>query len=770
VMELIEGETLAARLEHGPLPVASLLKYGRQIADALSAAHAKGITHRDLKPLNIMIAKSGVKVLDFGLAKTSDGSPLTEINAIMGTPAYMAPEQRAGQPADTRSDLYAFGLVLRDMAEGMAATRGRSPAQNLPAQLRWTIERCLAPDPDDRWQSARDVGAALDLIGVKDASAAPRGPAGARRTWLVGAGALAIVGLVSAYWLRAESPERVLRYTVSPPEGMSFLTMAEAGAPTLSPDGHVVAFVAEGVRGRELWVRSLEAFDARPLPGTEGAGFPFWSSDGTALGFFMAGALKSISLTSGQAQILATAVLGTSPGTWNDRGTILFSPTNITLATVAAGGGEVARATDVDAALLEENHFYPVFLPDGRHYLVEVRGGSELEYQVWLGELGSNDRSLLLKRASNAQYAPPYAGAPGYLVFARDRRLLAQQFDAGRLELVGEPKTIAERVATSPTGGAADFSVSSGGVLAYRVDNPVAQEMAWYDRGGKQVGSVGDSPGNARGGLRLSPSGNAVAFTRQGSAAQDVWIHDFERGVASRVTFDGGRSPVWSPDGSQVSFLRGETIVRKSATGGGAEVSLWTAPGTLSVNDWSGDGSYLLFTRWDADAGRGLWLLPNPLDEAATHEPVLLEPRGLHGQFAPSVGTPRWVSYDDEQDATREVFVRAMPGGPPGKWQVSVGGGNAARWREDGREIYFWSRGSLVAVGFDGDTTPVIGVQKALFAAAPHPITTATFWYAPGYDVSGDGERFIATYTGSDMPSETINIVVNWQTALGAVR
>jgi Tol biopolymer transport system component len=230
------------------------------------------------------------------------------------------------------------------------------------------------------------------------------------------------------------------------------------------------------------------------------------------------------------------------------------------------------------------------------------------------------------------------------------------------------------------------------------------------------------------------------------------------------MTFDGGRSPVWSPDGSQIAFLRGDTIMR-SAAGGGAEVALWTAPGTLSVNDWSGDGAYLLFTRWDSSAGRGLWLLPNPLDDAANHEPVLLEPRGLHGQFVPSAGTPRWVSYDDEEGTTREVFLRAMPGGAPGKWQLSSGGGNAARWRDDGREVYFVSRGAVVAVGVDGDATPVIGAQRPLFSA-PRPITTATFWYAPSYDVSGDGERFIATYSASEAPPDTINIVINWQAAL----
>jgi Tol biopolymer transport system component len=762
VMELVEGETLADRLAHGPLPLAAVLKYGKQVANALAAAHAKGIAHRDLKPQNIMIAKSGAKVLDFGIAKTSDPS-LTETDAIIGTPAYMAPEQLRGRPADARSDLYALGLVLRDMAEGLGATRKPLSKEKLPRQLVWTIERCLAADPDDRWQSALDVGAALELIGVSDDVAAPRA-ANTRWRWLAGAAGLALVAAAAVYGLRVEAPERVLRYALPAPQGTSYWTLGESGPPVLSPDGRLVAFVARGESGQQLWVRSLDSFDARPLPGTEGASFPFWSPNSDVLGFVARGELKTLSLTSGQARVLATGVLANSPGTWSEEGTILFSPRAITLATVEAGGGDVTQATTIDAALLEENHMYPVFLPDGRHYLVQVRGGPELEYQIWLGRVGSNDRTLVLERASNAQYAPPYAGAPGYLVFARDRRLLAQQFDAKALTLIGEATTIADRVAISPTGGPADFSVSSRGVLAYRVDNPAAQEMAWYDRGGKQVGSVGDSPGNGRGGLRLSPSGRAVAFARQGTAAQDVWVHDLERGVATRMTFDGGRSPTWSPDGSQIAFLRGDTIMR-SAAGGGAEVALWTAPGTLSVNDWSGDGAYLLFTRWDSNAGRGLWLLPNPLDDAANHEPLLLESRGLHGQFVPSTGTPRFVSYDDDEGTTREIFLRAMPGGAPGKWQLSSGGGNAARWRDDGREVYFVSGGTVLAVSVDGDATPVIGAQRPLFSAA-RPITTATFWYAPSYDVSGDGERFLATYSASETPPDMINIVINWQAAL----
>jgi Tol biopolymer transport system component len=770
VMELIEGETLAKRLERGPLPTATVLEYGRQIAGALAAAHSKDITHRDLKPHNVMIAKSGVKVLDFGLAKTQGAASLTETHAVLGTPAYMAPEQRLGGPADARSDIYAFGLVLRDMAEGLSSSphRPRTP-RSLSLRLASIIERCLAQDPDDRWQSARDVGAALELVDVGD-DAETSARSRDRTPWLASAGAfvaLAVAGIVAVSWPRPPATENALRYTLSAPAGTQLLRMGQAGAPALSPDGRLIAFVAQGDGDRSLWVRSLDAFEARPLPGTEGASYPFWSPDSRALGFAASGALKTIALTEGQPRVLATGVYPATPGTWSPDGTILFSPTNTTLHAVSTAGGEVARATEMDVSRFEENHLSPVFLPDGRHYLLQVRGGTELDYQLWVGELGSNARRLLLERSGNAKYAPPRAGAPGYLLFVRDGTLFAQEFDAARFELAGRPMTIAD-VGPSPTGAAGDFSVSAAGVLAYRIESPAAQELVWYDRSGNAVGSIGDTSGNPRSNVRLSPDGKAVAFTRQGPTAQDVWIYDLERRATSRLTFGGGRSPVWSPDGREIAFLRGETVLRKSADGAGPEVALWTGSGTLSVNDWSGDGAQLLLTRWTSD-GRGLWLLPNPLDDTATHEPHLLESRGLHGQFAPANGTARWVSYDDDELGTREVFVRTMPGAPPGKWQVSVGGGNAARWRDDGGEIYFVSGGSVSAVSFDGDASPITGPPRRLFAT-PLGITLATLWYAPGYDVSADGERFISTYTGGETVPATIHIVVNWQAALEDAR
>jgi Tol biopolymer transport system component len=286
-------------------------------------------------------------------------------------------------------------------------------------------------------------------------------------------------------------------------------------------------------------------------------------------------------------------------------------------------------------------------------------------------------------------------------------------------------------------------------------------EMVWFDRAGKEISTIGDRPGNTRNNLRLSPDGKAVAFTRQGTEFQDVWMYDLARGVASPFTLGGGRSPVWSPDGSQIAFLRKDTIFRKRVSGAGVEVALWHGPGIMSVNDWSGDGRHLLFTRWDTTNGRGLWLLPEPLGDSRNEEPILIEPGGLHGQFVPANGAPRWISYDS---GGQQVFVRTMPGDVSGRWQVSVEGGNAARWRRDGRELYFGSNLSFVAVPVEPGPSFRAGAPRRLFDI-PAAIVTAIGQYAPGYDVTADGQRFLSTLPSPEKPAPAITVVINWQSA-----
>jgi Tol biopolymer transport system component/predicted Ser/Thr protein kinase len=770
VMELVEGESLSDRLKHGPLPLPLVLKFGAQMADALAAAHAKGIVHRDLKPHNVMIARSGVKVLDFGLAKAmpqhDETASMTQ--GIVGTPAYMAPEQRAGQPADARSDIYALGLVLAEMITGRRLAPGESASiTGVPSQLSWAISRCLASDPGDRWQSARDLMATLERVGT-----APIEPAGAGatvgrpRVWLTAAAVLAVAAVAGfvGYWLRPTPAASMFRFSIPPPPGSSFVSVAGGGAPAVSPDGRHLVFVADRFGTRSLWIQTLDAFEARPLSGTDGAMAPFWAPDSQSIGFVAAGTLKTIALAGGQPRVLTTGASFRTPAAWNHDGTILFSLGNLTLSTISIAGGDARRETEIDVNRLEENHFYPVFLPDRRHYLLQVRGGAELEYHILVGELGSKERRPILERVTNAQYAPSADGTSGYLVYGRDRTLVAQPFDVDRLMLTGPPITVVDRIAITPLGGGADFSVSPSGVLAYRTDEAVTHEMAWFDRQGAVVGTLGDTASHSRNSIRVSPDGKWLAFTRRGPESQDVWIHDLTRNVASRFTFGGGRTPVWSPDGSHIAYVRNDTVYRKPVTGGGVEVELWAGSGLLSVNDWSGDGKYLLLTRWDAKADRGLWLLPDPLANGR-HELVLFESPALHGQFVPASGTPRWISYDAQEGRFRQVFVKTMPGEPSGKWQISITGGNGARWRRDGKEAFFSGPGSLMAVDMEFSPAVRFSQPRAEFLIPPD-IAMAVSQYAPGYDVAPDGGRFIAAHASPEAPPSMIHIIVNWQNAL----
>ncbi|MGH9383734.1 MAG: hypothetical protein ACRD2N_05555 [Vicinamibacterales bacterium] len=332
-----------------------------------------------------------------------------------------------------------------------------------------------------------------------------------------------------------------------------------------------------------------------------------------------------------------------SAAAWNREGSLLISGGN-TLTLARASAGEPSPATERNVQLFDENHWAPHFLHDGRHYLLLVRGGTELQLTLNIGELGSNERRPLIERVSNAQYAPPLANRPGHLVFVRDRRLMAQPFDVAKLALSGEPVTIAEGV---PDGGGirGEFSVSPAGVMSYQVADASRQELVWLDRNGKEVAAFGNRPGSQRNNVRLSRDGKLAAFTREGDKHQDIWLLDLSRGDASRFTVGGGRSPVWSPEGSRIAFIRQDTVYIKPVAGG-TEVPVWSGPGIMAMNDWSGDDRHLLLTIWEPAAGRGMWLMPNPSDPSANHQPSLLELEALHGQFAPAQGAPRFICYE----------------------------------------------------------------------------------------------------------------------------
>ncbi len=810
VMELVEGPTLADRIAEGGLPLEDAVAIARQIAEALAAAHERGIVHRDLKPANVKVQLDGtVKVLDFGLAKAFDPASGNELpdsatiepaitlhGMLLGTPSYMSPEQARGQAVDKRADIWAFGCVFYEMltrrrlfaghtvAETLALLQTQEPDWSalppaLPPAIRTALQRCLERDRGKRIADLAAVRFVFEEAGnlassTGDNAAPPRRADFLRPAmWMIAGAAIvaAMVGATGSFFTPV-AIERALTFSILPPDGTTF-PGASGGAPAVSPDGRQIAFVATGSGGPLLWVQSVDAFDARPLSGTEGAAAPFWSPDGAWLGFRAGSSLKRVSMAGGQPQVLARAapsVFGAPAGTWSQAGSILFygGPNN-TLATVPASGGESVQATERNIELFDEQHLSPAFLPDGQHYLLLVRGGPDLQFQVWVGQMGSNQRRLLLKDVTNAQYAPPRSGGPGHILYVRNGTLMAQPFDTTGQTFTGAAVTIAENVAVTGGGGLADFSVSPSGVLAYRRGEPASEELALYDRAGTLVTGFGNRPGNPRNNVRVSPDGKWAAFTRQGDASQDVWVIDLVRGGESRFTFEGGRSPVWAPDGSQIAFLREETVYRRPFGSGGGEVVVWSGPGTLALNDWSGDGRQLLLTRWDTSkpgmTGRGLWLLPNPLDTAASHEPSLFQADALHGQFGPRLGSPRWVAFDAFDGTLRQLFVRTMPGGVEGKWQVTTNGGNTSRWRADGLELFILGGCSMLAQNIE--STPAFhgGSPRVLFTA-PVAFGIASGQYAQGWDVTPDGQRFLTTFPAKDTPAPAIIVVMNWERAL----
>jgi serine/threonine protein kinase len=587
VLELIEGESLSKRLAKGPLPTPLLLSCAIQIASALDAAHRRSTVHRDLKPANVMLTKSGAKLLDFGLARlvedeedaesVSAAPPreetFTEAGTILGTFRYMAPEQLEGQKADARTDIFALGALLYEMATGRKAFEGTTRASLVaailstqpppisavrptsPPALDHVVRRCLEKDPDDRWQSARDVRSEVQWIAESGSQAGVATPvrrwARGRLAWsalgfAVGAAAVALV----VAHVRRSAPMAVVRFTIPAPNGTT-----DPGSPRISPDGHSVAFSATSAQGRsQLWLRSLDALEAQPLPGTEGSGSPFWSPDGRYLGFMAGGKVKKIAVAGGLPQTICDAPTG-ADGTWSTSGVILFAgkTSEDPIRRVSALGG-VARPEvmpDPEGIGLS----WPEFLPDGRHFLYVAWPRGDQERQLMLGALDAREARPLLKiRAiGHTQYA-----APGYLLYARDQTLMAHPFDPQAMELKGEPIPIAEGVEVAGWSSwlESDFSVSPSGVLVHTASTFTAAELVWRDRSGKSLGTLGD-PGDYSN-PALSPDEKSLAVGRvsPGARTRDLWVLDLVRGTNKRLTFDPADdlNATWSPDGTRIAF------------------------------------------------------------------------------------------------------------------------------------------------------------------------------------------------------------------------
>ena len=779
VMEYVEGQPI-----HGPMPVADALRFAEQIADAMDQAHRKGIIHRDLKPANILVTKQGIKLLDFGLAKfrravTMDDetvtNALTSKGTILGTLHYMSPEQLEGKEADERSDIYSFGCVLYELITGKRAFEGKSaasliaailertPAPLEPAGLNRVVETCLAKDPDDRFQTARDLKRALRWA-EKEEPAPPVGVGHGRPLPWIAAAALCLIvaSVFAALWFtRSTPPPLASQFTLDAPPDTAFTNSFAATA--VSPDGRYLVFGASrrsAGAGASLWLRPLDSLAARPLPGTEGANFPFWSVDSKSIAFFADRKLKRVELLGGAPLVLCDAVEdpGASVGgTWSRDGIILFGGAS-GLRRVPASGGQPVLLTKTDVSRQEAGHGYPQFLPDGKRFLYFIQSGNPNTQGVYAGSLDRpQERIQVVRTDAKAIYTQPIAGRSGYLLWLREQTLLAQRFDPGKLLLEGDPAPVAEEIAVNEIQRAA-FWASDAGLLGYRNGGAGGQKLVWMSRDGKRTEQGGMDNYNS---LRLSLDGKRVAFGR-GRATANIWLLEFARSVLTRLTFRTKEDfyPVWSPDGRQIAFSSNRSgvfeIYRKDAGGGGQEEQLTSGPNDKLVTDWSRDGKYLLYGQSDPKTSLDLWALP--LDGDRKPVPVLQSPfLESGGQFS---SDGKWIAYHSTESGRIEVYIRAFPSSA-GKWQISNRGGFIPRWRADGKELFYVSLDLKMmavtirasAAGVEADT------PRELF-----PTLVAGF-NSP-YDVAADGQRFLLSERPQAQGGAPLTVVVNWQAVL----
>jgi serine/threonine protein kinase len=815
VMEFLEGETLAERLRRGAMPLGEVRRVGIALAAALAVAHRQGIVHRDLKPGNIMLSKNGPKLMDFGLAKqggdvragsgenlrTPDtptmsvaalagpSSPLTEKGMVVGTFQYMSPEALQGMEADARSDIFSFGCVLYEMVTGRRAFEGKSQFSVLgaildkepervsalqpssPPRLDEIVGRCLTKDPEQRYGCMHDVRIHLETLSSEGSQAKAAQPGrsdasqrGTRWQWLMAAAvALVMLGIGLAYVLSKSAPEAVIRSSILPPPGTSFVTMLPAsGPPVLSPDGTQIAFTARDEKSRvQLYVRSLNSMTGRPLPGTDDAMYPFWSPDSREIGFFAAGKLKKINAEGGPPQDICDSFSGRG-GSWSKEGVIVFTPSsNNPLLKVSATGGTPEPASKLDPGQGENSHRWPFFLPDGRHFLYWSRSSHIGQSPVlYIGDLGTLQAKVLMKSETMANYAS------GHLLFMRDQTLMAQSFDPGRMELRAEPAPLAEHVAINGATVRAMFSASETGRLIYQTgEASTGWQLMWRNREGKQTEAISKSehymfPALSHDGKRV-----ATGVFAGGQGVMDVWIFDLTRQTSTRWTFGSGTqgNPVWSSDGLTIFYgsnTKGPSHIYAKAADGSGEERLILDEGTVSETPRSVslDGRYLVFERRQTnEGGHHLWVLPLHGDQ----KPFPIVQDAFDEELASISPDGRWMAYQSNETGRREVYVTGFPGGGA-KWQVSSNGGSSPKWRADGKELFFLDTSdTLCAVEFSTTgSAPHLGAPRALFQAVGIQRDFGA------YDVTADGKTFLLNSGNLKEGSDPLTLVLNWAAEL----
>jgi len=795
VMEYLEGETLAERLKKGPLPMEQVLQYSIEISDALDKAHRKGITHRDLKPGNIVITKSGTKLLDFGLAKLQQDSkpdtPFSDLatvqgdetaeGTILGTLQYMAPEQVEARPVDARTDIFAFGAVVYEMATGKKAFEGRSQASLIakiletdpppisslqpvtPPALDRLVKKCMAKEPEKRWQAASDICDELKWIdeqGQGTQAAIPASGGIAKRGvreglgWLVAAIAILVaIALVAAvfYFRRPSAELKVVHFAVVSPEKTNLpLNGLGPNFFNVSPDGSKVAFVAVDASGHsQLWLRDFDSPTAQPLPGTESAWAPFWSPDSRFIAFTAGSSLKKAPANGGPTETI-TASPAEAGGTWNRDGVILFSTgPGSAILRVPSAGGSTTPVTSVDAAQQALSHDWPYFLPDGKHFLYTIIASNLENSGIYVGSLDSKDTKLILKAFTSALYAPP-----GYLLFNRVGTLLAQPFDADRLELKGDAIPIAEGVQFNAAVGRAAVAVSANGVLAYRlVPTATQNKLLWVDRKGAELPLT--APPHAYRNPRLSPDGQRVAVTIDELGSQE-WLLDTKRGTLTRLTFEGSYNGAlaWTPDGKRIAFGSDRTGQQRNlfwqlADGSGGTERLVTSDRSQVAGSWSPDGQTLAFEQ--INPGTGYDLFVYRLGDRKVETFLQTRFNEIAPRFSPD---GRWLAYASDESGRNEVYVQPYPG-PGGKWQVSTEGGTEPVWARNG-ELFYRNGDKMMAVATNTKGNFSADTPKLLFEGH-----YATYNTMPAYDVTPDGQRFLLAKTAEQGPRE-ISVVLNW--------